>query len=209
MNKDIINVIKPFGPAIGHIKIPLEIINKLNNYIDKIILDHKKNKNLDHGPMLVGNVSNEFKLEKQILNESGWGSFLANSTGKWIELIENKRINKFQIINSWIVRQFKNEYNPVHQHGGHISGVGYLKVPRTFGNTIQKNKLNNNGCLELISGQRAFLQRTTLTIKPAVGDFYLFPHYLSHCVYPFSETDEERRSISFNAVIDDNIYNLI
>ena len=29
-------------------------------------------------------------------------------------------IKKFQIIKSWIVRQFKNEYNPIHFHAGHI-----------------------------------------------------------------------------------------
>ena len=85
MKENIIKVIKPFGPAIGHIKIPLEIISKLNNYVDKIIIDHKKNINLDHGSMLVGNVSNELRLEEKILNESGFGSFLANSSGKWIE----------------------------------------------------------------------------------------------------------------------------
>ena len=40
-------------------------------------------------------------------------------------------------------------------------------------------------------------------IIPKVGDFYIFPHYLMHTVYPFKDTDEERRSISFNAVIDE------
>ena len=44
-------------------------------------------------------------------------------------------------------------------------------------------------------------------IKPKVGDFYLFPNYLMHTVYPFYGKDE-RRSISFNATIDENIYNI-
>ena len=44
--------------------------------------------------------------------------------------------------------------------------------------------------------------KATYVIKPEVGDFYLFPNYLMHTVYPFSDTDEERRSISFNAQID-------
>ncbi len=26
--------------------------------------------------------------------------------------------------------QFENEYNPIHYHDGHISGVGYLKIPK-------------------------------------------------------------------------------
>ena len=45
-------------------------------------------------------------------------------------------------------------------------------------------------------------------IKPKVGDFYIFPHYLMHTVYPFKGTDEERRSISFNAVIDEKTFDV-
>jgi len=29
-----------------------------------------------------------------------------------------------------------------------------------------------------------------------------------HTVYPFHDTDEERRSVSFNALIDEEIYNI-
>ena len=45
-------------------------------------------------------------------------------------------------------------------------------------------------------------------IKPKVGEFYFFPNYMMHTVYPFKETDEERRSVSFNAYVDDHIYNV-
>ena len=45
-------------------------------------------------------------------------------------------------------------------------------------------------------------------IKPEVGDFYFFPHYVMHTVYPFKGTEEERRSISFNATIDERIYDV-
>ena len=45
-------------------------------------------------------------------------------------------------------------------------------------------------------------------IIPEVGDFYFFPHYLMHQVFPFKDSKEERRSISFNAMIDDNIYDV-
>ena len=53
------------------------------------------------------------------------------------------KITKFSIIETWIVRQFQNEYNPLHYHGGHISGVGYLKVPEDYGKTIQDSKNQN------------------------------------------------------------------
>ena len=47
-----------------------------------------------------------------------------------------------------------------------------------------------------------------LDILPIVWDFYFFPHYLMHSVYPFTDSDEERRSISFNAKIDEGIFNV-
>jgi len=112
------------------------------------------------------------------------------------------------MIDSWIVRQFKNEYNPVHWHGGHISGAGFLKVPSSFGSHTQENKDDSQyrgGTLNLIHGSRQFLSRSIYSIKPEVGDFYFFPNYLMHAVYPFKGTDEERRSISFNAFIDKKI----
>ena len=65
-----------------------------------------------------------------------------------------------------------------------------------------------NGKFQLIHGSKMFLSQICLTIKPKVGDFYFFPNYLMHTVYPFKDTNEERRSISFNANIDDDIYNV-
>ena len=40
-----------------------------------------------------------------------------------------------------------------------------------------------------------FLCHSTLDLKPEVGDFYFFPNYLMHTVFPFKDTNEERRSI--------------
>ncbi len=144
------------------------------------------------------------------MEDSGWTQFLANCTGKWIELETQKKITKFQLINSWIVRQFKNEYNPTHWHGGHISGAGFLKVPKDLGKHVQdkQNKEYRGGNLQLIHGSRMFLSSSTINIKPKVGDFYFFPNYLMHTVFPFRSSEEERRSISFNALIDENIYNV-
>ena len=99
--------------------------------------------------------------------------------------------------------RFKNDYNPIHWHTGHISGAGYLKVPSDLGKTVQADKkTNENGKLQLIYGSPNLLSKSTYLIKPEVGDFYLFPNYLMHAVYPFSGTDEERRSVSFNAKLD-------
>ena len=124
--------------------------------------------------------------------------------------MQGKEIKKFNIISSWVVRQFKDEYNPVHWHAGHISGAGFLKIPSSLGKHVQDKEGVDylGGQLTLIHGSRQFLSNSKLQIKPEVGDFYFFPNYLMHSVYPFKGTDEERRSISFNAYIDDDIYNV-
>ena len=202
--------IKTFGPSIVKAKIPEKILNELNNYVDKIIEDKEKAKKLDLGPTLAGDVTQEIKLEGEFIKKIGWIQFLANVVSKWFEFETRKKITKFEVTNTWVVRQFKNEYNPVHWHSGHISGAGFLKVPKTLGNHLQDkgSKKYSGGNLNLIHGANMFLSRSMYEIKPEVGDFYFFPHYVMHTVYPFKGTDEERRSISFNAKIDEKIYDV-
>ena len=206
------NIFKPFGPPVAEVKIPEKILDELNNYVDRIIIDKEKSKNLDWGKKLVGDVTQEFKLELDFATKIGWLDFLAKCTAKYVEMATKQQVKQFVLLESWIVRQFENEYNPVHLHGGHISGAGFLKLPKSFGNFTQKNekkeKLYQGGTLNLVHGQRSFLSESIFTIIPKVGNFYLFPHYLMHTVYPFKGSDEERRSISFNALIDENIFNV-
>ena len=203
-------IIKKFGPSILQVKIPKKIIEILNDYIDQTIEDKKKIKELNAGENLVGDVTQEFMLEPKFIKKSGWYTFLASCVNKWIEFETRKKVTKFEIKNSWVVRQFQNEYNPTHWHGGHISGAGFLKVPSTFGKHSQKKEdmIYRGGNLQLIHGSRMFLCHSTLDIVPEVGDFYFFPNYLMHTVFPFKGTNEERRSISFNATIDEEIYNV-
>ena len=210
MEKVNIELIKIFGPSVLKVRIPETIINNLNNYIDEIIKNKERSKELDIGERLVGDVTQEFEIEQKIMQESGWGQFLSNCVSKWIEIETKSKITKFQILKSWVVRQFENEYNPTHWHSGHISGAGFLKVPSNLGKNKQhKEKINyKGGNLQLMHGSRMFLSHSTMNIVPKVGDFYFFPNYLMHHVYPFKDSKEERRSISFNAMIDDNIYDV-
>ena len=202
--------IKTFGPSIVKAKIPEKLLNDLNEYVDKIIEDKEKAKKLDLGPKLAGDVTQEIQLEGEFAKKIGWLRFLANVTSEWIKFETGKKISEYNVTNSWVVRQFKNEYNPIHWHSGHISGAGFLKVPKTLGSHLQDkgDKKYSGGNLNLIHGSNMFLSRSMYEIKPEVGDFYFFPHYVMHTVYPFKGTEEERRSISFNATIDERIYDV-
>ena len=209
MEKITISVAKPFGPTIAKVTIPEDMILKLNNHIDELIKDEEKIKLQDHGKNLAGQVTQEFVLDNKFSESSGWLKFLGQCTAQWLKLSGLPEVKHFDLISTWVVRQFKDEYNPTHWHNGHISGVGYLKVPDNLGDPAQDSKRNNpNGQLELIHGTRQFLSQSTFRIKPKVGDFYFFPNYMMHTVYPFKNTNEERRSISFNAKIDDHVYNV-
>ena len=104
----------------------------------KLLIMNKRKKILIYG--LVGNVKQEFIIEKDVMEKIGWGKFLASNVREWIRQTNKREITKFNIMNSWIVRQFKNEYNPSHWHNGHVSGVGYLKVPSNLGETLKKIK---------------------------------------------------------------------
>ena len=197
-----LKLFKPFGPSVLKAKIPDEILNKLNKYTDEIIEDNKKKDSLNYGKELVGDVTQEFLLERDFSMKSGWVNFLADCVQQWIKMTMNKKIEKFEIIDSWVVRQFKNEYNPIHYHNGQLSGVGYLQIPKNMSqNKLVKNKkFQTNGTIDFINGQKNFLSKSIYNLNPKLGDLLIFPNYLMHTAYPFN-IDGERRSFSFNAKI--------
>lgn len=198
-----ISMVKPFGPSIIKLSLPPAMVSAMNDYVDNLVKDAAKLKALDHGSHLAGNVSQEILLEAEFMKTINWVGFIGSVCNEWLKRTNGKELKDLAIIKSWIVRQFAHEYNPVHHHTGHISGVGYLKVPRHMGGSFNKDKTrNSNGNLVFIHGSPNVFCNGTFTVKPEAGDFYMFPNYLQHAVYPFTGTDEERRSVSFNAMLD-------
>ena len=202
MTKNDIKILKPFGPTIAKVKIPKEILDKLNFWCEKKILNHDEINELNIGHKLAGNVTQEFILDSDIIKTSGFLNFLLSACMKWVELTENKKISKFNVLSSWIVRQFKNEYNPIHYHDGQLSGVGYLKIPKNMSENrlIKNKKFKTNGTIDFINGQNNFLSKSIYNLNPKLGELLIFPNYLMHTAYPFN-VDGERRSFSFNAKI--------
>ena len=62
-------IIKPFGPSILKVKIPKQIVDDLNQYVDNTIADKTKANQLDYGNQLIGDVTQEFKLEEDELDQ--------------------------------------------------------------------------------------------------------------------------------------------
>ena len=189
--------INPFGPSIGKTKISKKFFDKLNKEFDL----KSKSKKIDYSSKLASQIRKELKISNSFINKN-----LKKELTKNIRIFlknENiKDIIRIKILNLWVVRQFKGEYNPIHYHNGDLSGVGYLKLPRgMINNKLVKNKkTKTNGTLDFINGQKGFLSKSIYNVVPKERDLLIFPNYLMHTAYPFN-IEGERRSFSFNAKI--------
>ena len=195
-------ILAPFGPKIAKFKISKSIIKKMNDEVEKISKNKRLGKKYNYSNKLVGHVSKEIELSKNFIDKN-LKKIISSSVKNFIKKTCGKNTNKIKIKNLWVVSQYSSEFNPVHYHSGHISGVGYLKLPKNF--STKKNKVY--GSIDFINGNKMFLSESIHNHVPKVGDVILFPNYLMHTAYPFN-SDGERRSFSFNIEIDQEIANV-
>ena len=204
-NKNSPSFFSPFGPTMGYFKMPGTLVEFLNNNIDKQ-LD-------DFSDYLVGKVSQELHFDKEIRKHVAdyLIDFIVdyhqytknrNSMGQ-LNLDETKKPH-LDIISAWFVRQFENEYNPLHMHPNcTLSCVGYLKLPDGIDQEWEedyKDHYPSNGHINFVYGTAdGAYTCSNFLVKPKVGDFYIFPSFLYHAVYPFY-TKGERRSFSMNMI---------
>ena len=189
--------IRPFGPSIGINKISKKFLDVLNKEFDS----NSKSKKKDYSSKLASQIKNELKISNNFIKKNLEKELITNiNKFLWNEKI--KGVKEIKILNFWIVRQFKNEYNPIHYHKGDLSGVGYLKVPKgmTDNKMVKNKKLRINGTIDFINGQKGFLSKSIYNVMPKFRDLLIFPNYLMHTAYPFN-VEGERRSFSFNAKI--------
>ena len=192
--------LKPFGPSIGKTKISQNFLNKLNKEFD----DKSTTKKIDYSSKLSSQIKNEIKISNNFIQKN-LKKEITNNIKIFLSNEKIKNIKKINILNLWVVRQFKGEYNPIHYHEGDLSGVGYLKLPKnmTKNKLVINKKIKTNGTIDFINGQKGFLSKSIYNVEPKVRDLLIFPNYLMHTAYPFN-INGERRSFSFNAKI---IYN--
>jgi uncharacterized protein (TIGR02466 family) len=189
--------IKPFGPSIGKARISKKFLDILNKEFD----EKSKSKKIDYSSKLASQIKKELKISDKFTKK-----YLDKELKKnIIKFLSNEKIQKIKeikILNLWVVRQFKGEYNPIHYHEGDLSGVGYLKLPKgmTTNKMVKNKKVKTNGTIDFINGQRGFLSKSIYNVVPKIKELIIFPNYLMHTAYPFN-IEGERRSFSFNAKI--------
>ena len=205
--QDRIYVHRPFGPVFCEFSISQKTIINLNKWVDDLSKNSDLRKKLNYGKNLAGQVTEEILVPEEI-GKQGIGPELSKAIQTYILNTTGKNMKKLEFMSIWIVRQYGGEYNPIHYHGGHLSGAGWLKLPSVWGAAKQEDKkYNYNGKIQFIHGSRMFNCKSEFTIEPKVGKMFIFPAYLMQTVYPFYG-DEERRSIAFNARIDEELYNV-
>mgnify|MGYP001403232082 FL=1 len=189
--------IRPFGPTIGKTNISKKFFDILNKEFDT----KSKSKKTDYSSKLASQIKNEIKISDKFIRKYLNKELKKNIT-KFLANEKIKKIKEIKILNLWVVRQFKGEYNPIHYHEGDLSGVGYLKLPKGMtGNKMVKNKkIKTNGTIDFINGQKGFLSKSIYNVIPKIKELIIFPNYLMHTAYPFN-IEGERRSFSFNARI--------
>tara|TARA_B100000767_G_scaffold73221_1_gene69897 strand:- start:331 stop:921 length:591 start_codon:yes stop_codon:yes gene_type:complete len=188
---------RAFGPTIGKSKLSKKIIQDINEHVDGITIS-KRN---DYSSKLTSQIKNEIKLSNTFIKKYLSKELIKNIKNYLLKSEINK-IKEIKIINIWVVRQLKNEYNPIHYHEGQLSGVGYLKIPKNMNQNklVKDKKIKTNGTIDFINGQKNFLSKSIYNLNPKMGDLLIFPNYLMHTAYPFN-VDGERRSFSFNVKI--------
>ncbi len=199
-------IITPFSPVMGYRKMNPSFVDKMNTSMNETLEDWSHN--------LVGKVSQELRFTDEI--NKAWsdefGAFLMKYqshaelyTSMGMRNLTPETLNyRLEITSGWFVRQFENEYNPIHTHQGSLlSCVGYLKLPEGIEKEWEedyKDHHPSNGHIQFVHGQAANHEGSNFLMKPSVGDFIVFPAHLHHCVYPF-KTVGERRSFSVNFTI--------
>ena len=214
---------EPFSPVLLETKVPKKFVDIVNKVGDEVLNDETKSAKWDWSNNLVGKVHKEVQIP--IVNKDDGDyckhimktmciTYLKNMIGRKKAFIENDIIlhhpirgnlnptnENINISQSWIVSQYKGEYNPWHQHSGHLSGVIYLKLPKDMMDFYAKEEQDHypvGGTIQFMFGEKQTLRSDTLTFRPEVGKMLIFPSWLKHSVFPF-DVDGERRCMSFNA----------
>ena len=142
-------------------------------------------------------------------------NFLPYDILKWFEDVYKHYLDFNQVINYnihlnsiWINEMKEHEYNPVHIHRGSLftglSSVMILDLPDTYGVEYSAKDKPQNGALNMFGSSTGQFAKTDYTPAIKTGDFYVFPYDMRHCVYPFNNTNQTRRTLDANCDVDYN-----
>ena len=209
-----IRVYQPWSAPLLHFNLSENQIKDLLKITDLILTDKNKK---SYNDKLAGEIESEWEIEDHktlsdilCVSELSEEYFEAFHTQFNFDVdsgeidqslgIFAQNLQQSVLVSTWFNDQRDNEYNPIHNHTGVLSGVLYLKIPEYLPSRKTKD---TDGAISFMGNESktdGIMTNSTLTISPKVGDLFLFPSSLKHQVYPFRTTDGTgiRRSLSFN-----------
>jgi uncharacterized protein (TIGR02466 family) len=213
-----LQLVAPFSPTIIKATMPHAVVERLNARADDIVARRDEVAARDWSKHLAGVVSTEVRFTDVIHEMTELTDFLFDVARTYAyrcdnalmhfsdygqtEELEDKKLT-IEIKEGWVNDMVPGDYNPAHFHQGCLfSSVGFLRVPEGYEAEFRNDKARQNtaGCLQFIDSRSAVGVRNLFTVKPVVGDFYLWPSWMLHCVYPF-KSPGVRRSIAVNLAL--------
>lgn len=210
-----LRLVAPFSPTIIKAAMPQSVVDRLNARVDDIVARRDEVAARDWSKHLAGVVTTEIRLTDVIGEMNDLSDFLYDVARTYSYRCENALMHygdyertedladkklEIQIKEGWVNDMVAGDYNPAHFHQGCLfSSVGFLRVPPDYEAEFLADKARQNtaGCLQFIDSRSAVGVRNLFTVKPVVGDFYLWPSWMLHCVYPF-KSPGVRRSFAVN-----------
>ena len=200
------------GQTVLKYRVPLEVFN----YLQKLYQVQKKNLPKAN-KQLVGKIKDEVSLfyGGQDSEKMHRHNFISQDILKWFystfkHYLDWNKINEYNMnINSiWVNEMKAHEYNPVHIHQGMLytglSSVMIMNLPKDTGVEYSAESKPMNGRLQIIGASAGQFAKTDYSPNMRVGDFYIFPYDMRHCVYPFNRTKEKRRTLVCNVDVNYN-----
>tara|TARA_R110000787_G_scaffold120271_1_gene231231 strand:+ start:57 stop:719 length:663 start_codon:yes stop_codon:yes gene_type:complete len=201
-----------FGQTVLKYEVPLEIFVGLNDIYEK-----RKKELPKANKQLVGKIEDEVSLfyAGPSNDKMHMHNFLSTDILQWFDSIFNHYLSWNKIgennrnINSiWVNEMKANEYNPIHIHQGQLftglSSVMVLKLPTNTGIEYSAPEKPMNGKLQIVGAANGQFSKTDYSPEMKIGDFYVFPYDMRHCVYPFNNTKEKRRTLVCNVDVEYN-----
>tara|TARA_E500000331_G_C17028373_1_gene614038 strand:+ start:38 stop:769 length:732 start_codon:yes stop_codon:yes gene_type:complete len=188
-------------------------------YLWKCIEKAKVNKK-NANPYLAGNISESLYLEDE--NDYFFENHLRIYCEKYVQeyfqsvafrnTFSNVRTCKLIMQEFWVNFSNKNEFNPLHCHGGALSFVIWMKIPTRSEEQhdlpISKNTSSpsSSDFMFTYTDILGSILPMQFPMDPEVeGSMVVFPSTLCHQVYPFFNCDSERISISGNIYFDTEV----
>ena len=183
------------GTLIVRYDLPMTLVNDINK-----AYDDNREKLTPWNDHLAGKIVEEKLVDNLLTNDMK--DVFVGCFEQYLKSIQKPFWN-VNLNTAWIKEMKAGEYNPIHHHDSPMTDMGLssvvmLKRPSTYGKEASHETDSCNGRLEFAGGDQNPLSTSTVRIDIEVGHFYVFPYSLLHSVYPFSGTDEVRRSMSYN-----------